>query len=789
MKSRLLAYAVSATSLLILSACGGSGGIPSNTSVTGLVAVGAALPYPSVLITDAIGSTKTVTGDALGGYTFDTTGMQAPFVIKAAGVIGTQEYNLVSILPTAATGSKNTAQVTPLTTAIAALVNASNNYNADTLTPSNISPAAVTAATNALTSALSAPIAAAGLSSSFNPITETFDANRTGADQVLDIVDVRIKPTGVILANRLEVLNNNADPSNLTLTSVGSSGVWPAGVNPAGQALLDLQNKIKACFALPAAERAPGASADSGGFISADISQIHTSCKNYVVNSYMQNTYSYGERWGAALSSTDILNAEVVVNLKYVLARAGTADGNVYVVNINFKDINGNWYTRPEVLERTTTSTSDTFAFFGNRRTLDFSIDPNYTYIDDLSTPTNSRVEGRLQFNTTPHRAKPSGGNYQFFYDVTDASLAQPKIICAWITGPLVQTGAAHDVDNPKGGVLVKIPHPDVVATRNYMPIHAKYSADFDPINNTSTPNNDRQTLFNDCKSTTGTNVKVGTSNTNNQFTFSAARSRGASTWSYPGASSNNFVISRDNVSICNSNTTTATDGCPRRYYTNIRSTEVSAQDQIDYLNLYGNTSMPRFTVYAFQDDSYLNAEFTNQTPDHNVWSNSISNFWNSKIIETGRLIAPMAFVDRDANGVYSGDIKFRKPDDATVASYLGQTMATLPAATNVNVGWTVPSGAQGIDRFGGRGQAYYTSNGTEKVIVSSIAQISKGASRSSTSGTLILSDEWLGNAAIGSTKNYSGTNFAVTSVYREIWARSYDLENRQIQYVYTRKN
>ena len=95
----------------------------------------------------------------------------------------------------------------------------------------------------------------------------------------------------------------------------------------------------------------------------------------------------------------------------------------------------------------------------------------------------------------------------------------------------------------------------------------------------------------------------------------------------------------------------------------------------------------------------------------------------------------------------------------------------------------------QGIDRFGGKGQAYYSSAGSERVIVSSIAQVSKGSPRSASSGSLTLNDEWLGNASIGTTKTYGGVQFAVTSVYREIWARSYDLENRQIQYVYTRKN
>lgn len=760
---------------------GGGGGTGSSTTINGLVAVGAALPSAAVLLIDANGTTKSATSNSSGEYSFDASGMQAPFVIKAAGAIGTQEFNLVSVLPAVTNGTSNVAQITPLTTAIAALVNSNNNFNADSLTPASVTPSSVTTATSTLTSALSAPISAAGLSSTFNPITEKFATDRTGADQVLDVVDVRIKSTGVVLANRMEVLTDTSDPSNVTLTGAGSSGTWPVGVSPAGPALLDLQTKIKNCFALPASQRAPGATTDTGGAISADMAQVPAVCKNYVVNGYMHNTYSYGERWGGALSSTDFLNADVAVNLRYVVARAGTADGNVYVVNIHLKDINGNWYTRPEVLERTTTASTDVFNLYGNRRRLDFAVDANFTYIDDLSTPANSRVEGRLQLNTTPHRAKPAGGEYQFFYDATNTSLAQPKLICAWITGPMLQTGATHDVDNPKGGVLVKIPHPDAVATRTYMPIHAKYSADFDPINNTTNPN-DRETLLSDCRSSTGTPNRVGTANTNNQFTFSAIKANSSATWTYPGPSANNFVIDRTNVGVCNSNTTTATDGCPRRAYPSMRSSETSTQDQQDYITLFGNTSMPRFTIYAFQSDNYVNSDINvNDWPD-------VTAFWNSKIIENGRMVGPMAFVPR-ANGFYSGDIKFRKPTEATVSTYLGSNLLTLPAGTNVNVGWTIPSGAQGIDRFGGKSQAYFGTGANQRYIVASIAQISKGSPRSATSGVLTLTDEWLGDDVIGTNKTYGNTTFAVTSVYREIWARSYDLENRQIQYVYIRKN
>jgi hypothetical protein len=762
-------------------ACGGGedgGGEAKKVAATtlgGLVAVGESLSYATVLLIDADGNTKQVTSDANGAYSIDVTGMRAPFVIKAAGSIGTQEYNLVSMLASSTSGQNNAVQVTPLTTGIAALVNATNSYSADGLLPATVTPTSLAAATALMTTALSGPIAAAGLSSSFNPVTDTFSANRTGADQVLDVVDVRIKPSGVVLANRMEVLTDNTDPRNRVVTASGSAGDWPPGADPAGLALLDLQNKIKACFALSNTQRAPNALPDSGGFVTADMSQMAADCKSYVVSGYMHNTYSYGERWGLALSSSEFLNADVKITLRYVVDRPSMADGKAYVVNVNFKDTSGNWYTRPEVLERTTTGASDSFKLYGNRRNVDFSVDANYSYIDDLSTPANSRVEGRLQMNTTPHRTKAAGASsFAFSYDATDSKLAQPKIICAWVTGPLLQTNVVHDVNAPKGGILLKVPHPDAVATRNYMPIHAKYSADFDPVNNTT----HRGYLWSDCKGTSGTPARIGTANTNNQFTFTSAKANGDSTWTYPGLAQRNYVIDSANVGTC------VSGNCPRQTYANTRSTEVSSQDKLDYFSTFGNTSMPRYTIYVFQDDAYTNSSTT-------AWgnTNNSTNFWNSKTVENSRMVGTMAFLDKDANGLYAGDIKFRKPDASTVASYLGTTLSTIAAGTNVNVGWTVPSGVQGIDRFGGKGQAYFSSAGSERLIVASIAQVSKGSPRSASGGVLTLNDEWLGNDAIGTTKTYAGVPFAVTSVFREIWARSYDLENRQIQYVYTRKN
>ena len=588
MKRLAISWALLPAAAALLVACGGGGGGGGATasSVSGIVAVGAALPNAAVVLIDAQGTTRAVTSDTEGRYQIDTTGLQAPFVVRAAGSIGAQEFSLVSLLPSQTEGQSQTVQITPLTTAIAGLVNAANAYDVDGLMPSQVTTSKVNAAKEQLVFALQDPIRAAGLDSTFDPISQTFTTNRRGPDQVLDVVDVRLRPEGVVLSNRMEVLDSNSDPRNLVLASTGiQSGSWPSGVNPVGDALNNLERKIKNCFALPASERAGPAQTDSGGVVSVSSGSIAPLCKNFVVDAYQNNTHTYAERWGWFLSSSDFLNANVIVNLRYVQrVDNGIADNIAYIVNINIKDVNGNWYTRPEVLEKTVVDGQDSFKLFGNRRQMDFSIDSTVSYIDDLANPLNSRVEGRLQFNAPPHRAKLTSGNsYQYFYE-PNSSRAEPKIICAWVTGPMLQTGAVHDVNAPKGGILLKIPHPEIVQSRTFMAIHAKYSQGFDPVNDL----NHRDVLKTDCSNAeSAPSARISTIGTNNQFTFSAAKATSAATWTYPSINQGNLAVTDQNVGTC------VQGNCARRSYVNSRSSQVTATDQSDYVALYGSVDFP----------------------------------------------------------------------------------------------------------------------------------------------------------------------------------------------------
>lgn len=199
---------------------------------------------------------------------------------------------------------------------------------------------------------------------------------------------------------------------------------------------------------------------------------------------------------------------------------------------------------------------------------------------------------------------------------------------------------------------------------------------------------------------------------------------------------------------------------------------------------------MPRFTAFFFKAD-----EFTNSTTA-DPWS-SLADFWDNKVTFANgiRMVGSMPFVP-NRNGAYDDSIKFRKLANSTLTQYLPASLPALAAGTSVNLIWQVPPGTQGIDRFGGITRSFYTLNNKDYTIIPSVAQISTGVLRTATQGSFTISETWPGttetvgqtvSAAGWGTSNTTVNAYSVSKVYRELWTRSYDIENRQIQYVATR--
>ena len=232
---------VCASLLATLVACGGgsgssstssgstsptnSGSTPSATpsAMSGTVAIGNALTNAAVTVLDVNGKSVSTTSGANGSYSVSITGLTAPFVITATDPSGASStlYSVAATVPTGTTAPV-IANVTPLTTAIAALLTQSGNpldLTASGSLGSTISQTTVSAAVAKLNTALATILSSNGLSAnSFDPIGGTFTPNQAGADAVIDSIDVRPSNKGTGLQ-----LVSLADPNQAIPLNVGTT--------------------------------------------------------------------------------------------------------------------------------------------------------------------------------------------------------------------------------------------------------------------------------------------------------------------------------------------------------------------------------------------------------------------------------------------------------------------------------------------------------------------------------------------------------------------------------------
>ncbi len=179
---------------LLVSACGGGGGggtpAPS-TLLSGTAAAGAPI-IGSVTIKDSTtptALTKTVPIAADGKYTVDVSGLKAPYMVRADGYVGGNEYHLYSAGTSADVGG--TINVTPLTDLIVANIAGSiaKTYF-DSGSFSGLTAAQLTAQSDALKTKLLPVLQAVGVSSSIDLLRASFSTDHTGLDAALDVLRV-----------------------------------------------------------------------------------------------------------------------------------------------------------------------------------------------------------------------------------------------------------------------------------------------------------------------------------------------------------------------------------------------------------------------------------------------------------------------------------------------------------------------------------------------------------------------------------------------------------------------
>lgn len=231
-KGMELGVALTAVSALILAGCGGGGGGGSNSStppvtgastctatgaVCGVAATGAAIGG-LVYAYDATGKASPMANiNADGTYTVDARGLTPPLMITTIGVANLKPAIYHSIA-TSADLNKN-VNVTPLTeTALAFAGGQPPRDIAPASMPAVVSnlPAAVSAVT-----AIVAPLASAVGATITNPLTDTFKANGTGMDKVLDNINVMPAMQGGTIDVRL--VGNNVSLGTVTLPATAGS--------------------------------------------------------------------------------------------------------------------------------------------------------------------------------------------------------------------------------------------------------------------------------------------------------------------------------------------------------------------------------------------------------------------------------------------------------------------------------------------------------------------------------------------------------------------------------------
>lgn len=294
--------------LLALAGCGGGGGDaerpagapapqsgtapgPSGTSATGTgpsapepmpqanapvvlsgtVATGAPLVGASLVVHDAGGAsvcTQTIGADGVYACAIEA-GARAPFVVIATR----DDTRLVSVRAEATSGTVN---VTPLTHLIAATLSPSGDpvrlVDEIRTAPATIDPARLRASVERVMTALRPLLETLGTTT--DPIAGRFAADGTGHDQLLDLLQVSVRPevsangsaANIEVTVRARPTSAEAPPVSIAFrsdapsvpaldrTAVSAAAIPAAGVNVA-LAMADLLRRLNACYALPQATR------------------------------------------------------------------------------------------------------------------------------------------------------------------------------------------------------------------------------------------------------------------------------------------------------------------------------------------------------------------------------------------------------------------------------------------------------------------------------------------------------------------------------------------------------
>lgn len=391
--------ALCAAGLVTLAGCGGGGGgstaaspaTPSTTTLSGVAATGAPIPAAQVVLTDATGATRSGTTGTDGSYTFDITGLAAPFVIKVSGTVGDKTVNLVSVQDTTPTaGSTLTVNVTPLTHAIAAALAPSGDpQTLDPVADKSVITANLPKVKTYVAASLQDVLTSAGVANAagFDPVNTRFSADHSGADKAIDNLVVQTQPDGsTTLANKngtpVNDLAEGASGSSVVasvvkLTPVAGNQTNYSATPPKvdsntldGSVVDAAVAAFNACFAVPAAQR---------GTVTANT--VASACLNIVAGAYLNDGRNAAQEFDRLLSDSGMDNARFAAPeiIRFY-------DGNTAQVRLSWMRSDGYPGALGTVAKNLGTATAPAWRLYGNQRNYRFFVNGVAEKRDELNT-------------------------------------------------------------------------------------------------------------------------------------------------------------------------------------------------------------------------------------------------------------------------------------------------------------------------------------------------------------------------------------------------------------------
>jgi hypothetical protein len=365
MKNKHIQHGKTIAALLLtawLAACGSGGGDdtpspappapPAQTVLGGTVAIGAALVNAEVTVRDRSGTSACtndpVKTDETGAYRCVLSeASQAPFAVLAVDPEGLVNPMISVVGSKPAVGAESTANVTPLTTAIAAQLDVNKDpfaFFTNSASLGSLDLAQLTAVKANVVTQIAAVLRDAGVDpATFDPVTSPFvGGSGTGADQMLDQIRITFDNGAPTISN---VLNPAAAVPLAGATTGSIVTVGAATVTAFSLSELDFaKTELERCFAVPSGTRtinpdtvnrrltdvAPeceGFAAEIGGAPTIDI--------NFKNSGQPAEVYFYN-----LLTSADMDGAKF--NLPELMRYATRLDGrDEAVLNLKYRDKNG----------------------------------------------------------------------------------------------------------------------------------------------------------------------------------------------------------------------------------------------------------------------------------------------------------------------------------------------------------------------------------------------------------------------------------------------------------------